>query len=200
LVGTPPLLRAASFYAALPSTTAAATAIIATAVVIAAALKAEVTAADRTRKLALVPPSRGGRTAAPRDGSASSAFVFLPVSAGLLITLFVGGWHAIRYYVWEPPNIHHGTYHATILTILHAGLRQVPGALARQPQRHHASPVLRDRIPKIGEGRMGEVRITRLLRGWVSKVEKKGRSGEGDALTNARRAGTRLGVPARRMR
>jgi hypothetical protein len=41
LVGTPPLIRAASFYAALPSTTA----IAATAVVI-AALKADVTAAD----------------------------------------------------------------------------------------------------------------------------------------------------------
>ena len=42
----PPLLRAASLYAALPSTTAASTAITATAVVKAAALEAEVTAAD----------------------------------------------------------------------------------------------------------------------------------------------------------
>jgi hypothetical protein len=46
LVGTPPLLRAASFYAALPSTTAVATPITATAVVIATTLKAEVTTAD----------------------------------------------------------------------------------------------------------------------------------------------------------
>jgi hypothetical protein len=46
LVGTLPLLRAASFYAALPSTTAVATAITAAVVAIAAALKAEVTTAD----------------------------------------------------------------------------------------------------------------------------------------------------------
>ena len=64
-------------------------------------------------------------------------------------------------------------------------LRQVAGALGRQPQRHRASPVLRDRIPKIGEGRIGEVRTTRLLRGWVSKVKKEGLPGEGDTLANA---------------
>jgi hypothetical protein len=53
-------------------------------------------------------------------GGGPSAFLFLPVSAGnLLITLFAGWWHAVRYYVWEPPNIHHGGHHATILTFLH---------------------------------------------------------------------------------
>src|SRR5215207_10676642 len=36
----------------------------------------------------------------------------LPVSAALLITHFAGWWHAIRYYVWNPPNIHHGGHHA----------------------------------------------------------------------------------------
>jgi hypothetical protein len=93
LVGTS-LLVAASFYATLPSTTAGATAITATAVVI-AAFEAEVAAAD--------PEAEVG---APRAGAASSAFVFLAVSAVLLLTLFAGGWHAIRYYVWEPPNVH----------------------------------------------------------------------------------------------
>ena len=32
----------------------------------------------------------------------------LPISAALLITLFAGWWHAMQYYVWNPPNIHHG--------------------------------------------------------------------------------------------
>jgi hypothetical protein len=41
----------------------------------------------RTRKLALAPPSRRGRPAAPWAGSAFSAFDFRLVSAGLLITL-----------------------------------------------------------------------------------------------------------------
>jgi hypothetical protein len=45
LVGTPPLLRAASFYAALSSTTAVATAITATAVVVSTTLETEVTVA-----------------------------------------------------------------------------------------------------------------------------------------------------------
>ena len=87
LVGTS-LLGAASSYAALPSTTAGATAtvataITATAVVMATAFKAEVTAADPDAEVGLAPPSRRGRPAAPRAGSAFSAFIFLPVSAGL---------------------------------------------------------------------------------------------------------------------
>ena len=68
--------------------------------------------------LAFVPPSCRGRPAVSLAGSASSAFIFLPVSAGLLITLFARWWHAIPYYVWEHLNIHHGGHHATILTIL----------------------------------------------------------------------------------
>jgi hypothetical protein len=76
----------------------------------------------RTRKSALAPPFCRGRPAAAQAGVASSAFIFLPVSAGLLLTLFAGcGWHAIRYYVWELPNAHHGRHHATVLTILHTG-------------------------------------------------------------------------------
>jgi hypothetical protein len=108
----PPLLRVASFYAALPSTTAVATAITATAVVITTAPKAEVIAAD--------PPAEVGarsavlsRPAAPRVGSASSALIFLPVSASLLITLFASWWHAIPYYVGNPTNIHHDSHHTT---------------------------------------------------------------------------------------
>src|SRR5215207_5231025 len=73
----------------------------------------------RTRKLTLAPPSCRVRRAALLAGTASSAFIFLPVSAGLLITLFTSWWHAMRYYVWELPNIHHGGYHASTLTILH---------------------------------------------------------------------------------
>jgi hypothetical protein len=105
MVGTS-LLVAASFYATLPSTTAGATAITATAVVI-AAFKAEVSAAEPDAEVgarSAVP----SRPASPRAGAASSAFIFLAVSAVLLITLFAGGWHAIRYYAWEPPNVHHG--------------------------------------------------------------------------------------------
>jgi hypothetical protein len=76
----------------------------------------------RTRKSALAPPSCRGRPAAAGAEAASSAFIFLAVSAGLLITLFAGcEWHAIRYYVWNPPNAHHGRHHATVLTILHTG-------------------------------------------------------------------------------
>ena len=117
MIGTS-LLGAAPFYAALPSTTAVATAITATAVVIAAALKAEVTAADPDAQV----DGRSfvlSRWAAPRAGSASSAFIFLPVRAGLLITLFAAWWPcSIRYYVGEPHNIHHGGHHAAILTFL----------------------------------------------------------------------------------
>ena len=64
MVGTS-LLGAASFYAALPSTTAVATAITATAVVI-AALKAEITAADPDTEVgarcAVLSRSAGGST------------------------------------------------------------------------------------------------------------------------------------------
>ena len=113
------MIRAASFYAALPSTTAVATAITATAVVI-AAFKAEVTAADPDAEVgarsAVLSRSAGGSTGRIRF---LSAFIFLSVSASLLIALLAGWWHAMRYYVWEPPNIHPGGYHAMILTILH---------------------------------------------------------------------------------
>jgi hypothetical protein len=106
------VIRAASFYAALPSTTAVATVITAIAVVIAAALKAEPTVAD--------PDTAVGFRSAALLWSASgskgrirflSAFIFLSVSASLLIALLAGWWHAMRYYVWEPPNIHPGGYH-----------------------------------------------------------------------------------------
>jgi hypothetical protein len=60
------MLRAASFYAALPSTTAVATAFAATAVVIATALTAEVTAADPSAEVgtrsAVLSRSAGGST------------------------------------------------------------------------------------------------------------------------------------------
>jgi hypothetical protein len=95
-----------------------ATAITATAVVKAAALKAEVTAADPDTEVgarsAILSQSAGGFTGRIRFLSVH----LLPVSAGLLITLFASWWHVMPYYVWEPPNIHHGGHHATILTIL----------------------------------------------------------------------------------
>lgn len=60
------MLRAASFYAALPSTTVVATAIAATAVVMATALTAEVTAADPSAEVgtrsAVLTRSAGGST------------------------------------------------------------------------------------------------------------------------------------------
>ena len=121
MVGTPPLLRVASFYAVLPSTAAVTTPITATAIVIAAALKAEVTAypdEEVGARSAVLSRSSGGSTGRIRF---LSVHLFLPVSAGLLITLFTSWWHAMRYYVWELPNIHHGGHHATILTILHTG-------------------------------------------------------------------------------
>ena len=106
------MIRAASFYAALPSTTAVATIITAIAVVIAAALKAEATVADPDTAVgvrsAVLLWSAGGSKGRIRFLSAS---IFLSVSASLLITLMAGWWHAMRYYVWEPPNIHPGGYH-----------------------------------------------------------------------------------------
>jgi len=61
-----------------------------------------------------------GRPAAPQAGSASSALIFLAVRGGVLISRSspLGG-HAMRYYVGEPHNIHHGEHHAAILTFLH---------------------------------------------------------------------------------
>ena len=110
MVGTS-LLVAAPFYATLPSTTAGATAITVTAVVV-AAFEAEVAAADPDAEVgarsAVPSRSAGAPRAGAAAGAASSAFVFLAVSAVLFLTLFAGGWHAIRYYVWEPPNVHHG--------------------------------------------------------------------------------------------
>ena len=106
------MIRAASFYAALPSTTAVATIITAIAVVIAAALKAEPTVADPDTAVgvrsAVLLWSAGDSTGRIRF---LSAFIFLPVSASLLIALLAGWWHAMRYYAWEPPNIHPGGYH-----------------------------------------------------------------------------------------
>ena len=58
----------------------------------------------RTRKSALAPPPPRGRPAAARAGAAASAFVFLPVSEGLPITLSVACGR-----------------HATVLTLFHAG-------------------------------------------------------------------------------
>ena len=120
MVGTLPLIRAASFYAALPSTTAVATAITATAVVKAAALKAEPTAAHPDAEVgarsAVLSRSAGGSTGRIRF---LSVHLSSGKRAGLLLTLFASWFHVIRYYVWEPPNIHHGWYHTTILTILH---------------------------------------------------------------------------------
>jgi hypothetical protein len=93
----------------------------ATAVVIAAALKADVTAAGPDAEVgarsALLSRSASGSTGRIRF---LGVHLILPVSAGLLITLLADWWHAIRYYVWNPPNIHYGGHHATILTILHA--------------------------------------------------------------------------------
>jgi len=80
-------------YATLPSTTAGASAITATAVVI-AAFKAEVAAADPDAEVgarsAVPSRSAGAPRAGAAAGAASSAFVFLLVSAGLLLTLFAG--------------------------------------------------------------------------------------------------------------
>jgi hypothetical protein len=103
LVGTS-LLVAAPFYATLPSTTAGATAITATAVVI-ADFETEVAAADpdaevgaEVRARSAVPSrSAGAPRAGAAAGAASSAFVFLAVSAGLLLTLFAGGLRMARY-------------------------------------------------------------------------------------------------------
>jgi hypothetical protein len=110
------VIRVASFYAALPSTTAVATVITAIAVVIAAALKAEPTVADPdtavgVRSAVLLWSAGGSKGPDPLPLSVHLSFV----SASLLITLLAvaGWWHAMRYYVyvWEPPNIHPGGYH-----------------------------------------------------------------------------------------
>src|SRR5215217_4358925 len=109
-------------------------------------LKAEVTTADPDAEVgtrsAGLSRSAGGSTGRIRF---LSVHLILPVSAGLLITHFAGWWHAIRYYVWEPPNIHHGWHHTTILTILHT---RVPfrTSLSPNPTRWRSSESLQKPI------------------------------------------------------
>ena len=72
-----------------------------------AALKAEVTTADLDAEVGarsiVLSRSAGGSTGRTRFLS-----VHLPSGkCGLLITLFAVWWHAVRYYVWEIPSIHH---------------------------------------------------------------------------------------------
>ena len=65
--------------------------------------------------------------------TASSESIRSAVSGGLLITLFTVVWrHAIRYYVREPTNIHHGGHHTAIVTTLH---NRVPFKTALSPNR-----------------------------------------------------------------
>ena len=64
--------------------------------------------------------------------TASSESIRSAVSGGLLITLFTVWRHAIRYYVREPPNIHHGGHHTAIVTTLH---NRVPFKTALSPNR-----------------------------------------------------------------
>jgi hypothetical protein len=55
--------------------------------------------------------SGSGLTQSPAFLRTTSYLAFL----GSHPLLFAGWGHAIRYYVWGPPNIHHGGHHATIL-------------------------------------------------------------------------------------
>jgi hypothetical protein len=64
--------------------------------------------------------------------TASSESIRSAVSGGLLITLFTVWRHAIRYYVREPTNIHHGGHHTAIVTTLH---NRVPFKTALSPNR-----------------------------------------------------------------
>src|ERR671917_949194 len=62
--------------------------------------------------------------------TASSESIRSAVSGGLLITLYTVWRHAIRYYVREPTNIHHGGHHTAIVTTLH---NRVPFKTALSP-------------------------------------------------------------------
>jgi hypothetical protein len=118
------VIRVASFYAALPSTTAVATVITAIAVVIAAALKAEPTVADPdtavgVRSAVLLWSAGGSKGPDPLPlsvhlsfGKRESAHRSLGLLAACYAVLRMG---APEYSPWRVPP---GGYHAMILTIL----------------------------------------------------------------------------------
>src|SRR5215218_7631047 len=115
MVGTPPLIRAASFYAALPSTTA----IAATAVVI-AALKADVTAADPDAEVgtrsAVLSRSAGGSTGRNRflsvylsSGKRGSTYHSLHQLVACYAVLRMG---AAKHSPWQAPRAY-STFHSS---------------------------------------------------------------------------------------
>jgi hypothetical protein len=120
------VIRVASFYAALPSTTAVATVITAIAVVIAAALKAEPTVADPdtavgVRSAVLLWSAGGSKGPDPLPLSVHLSFgkresAHRSLGRGRLVACYaVLRMGAPEYSPWRVPP---GGYHAMILTIL----------------------------------------------------------------------------------